>query len=609
MATTNFSSGIIVSSDWLNDADSVVYEKAVYITPLQYGAVGDGTTDDTAAVRLCFAAATSGSVIDLCGKTYAMYNSVTAVSSGDAIALASLPRLYNISNVTVRNGKLIAASPGVNGSTQRFPSTLVVDGCTNIRFENVTAVAKGESYGDADSSSGLSAALRRDFLGQNGGHACVIIRSNKVQFDSCRFERAGSTAAFYASSSDNVVLNDSYASAQSLGYAGFAIDSWCGAVATSGFTAHRMYLNNCRSDNNGDTYGSKCCVCTEDTDCTVYVSGGVFKDSYANGADKYLGAAFQVADSTMYVNGALVDNCAAIGLTFNSAASTATLRVSNTAGFNLRTSGHIIGANSFGTSDVTYQSAQFRVVGTSLWSGVDGLSSSTIIANLKPSSTAYVDLIDCIGVGPTYLSWNPVACYGGLRIIGGDYEIFHKIILSKGWGGSAASTKRGFEFQGGAHFSLTITPSTDPIVDVTNRDASLVDTYIYYNMDPSCAVESAAFRVVETLSDVAGTLTERTDSHGQYVSCCTLYNSTARPSTLRVVSKDGVVGSNYRLTVAYPQNFATLGTIVDDVAVSRKILSYNSAAAVASGELRAQIDVSGTTTDFTVDGTYGILGR
>lgn len=53
MASTNFSAGTVITSDWLNEIDRSIYEDAVNVK--NYGAVGDDTTDDTAAILLAIA--------------------------------------------------------------------------------------------------------------------------------------------------------------------------------------------------------------------------------------------------------------------------------------------------------------------------------------------------------------------------------------------------------------------------------------------------------------------------------------------------------------------------------------------------------------------------
>lgn len=71
---TTFSTGTVVLPVWLNDVNTTAYKRVMNVHDTTYGAVGDGTTDDSTAIAAAFAAATTnaGEVHFQYGKTYAL---------------------------------------------------------------------------------------------------------------------------------------------------------------------------------------------------------------------------------------------------------------------------------------------------------------------------------------------------------------------------------------------------------------------------------------------------------------------------------------------------------------------------------------------------------
>lgn len=86
MATTNFVSGTVVTSSWLNDVDDITYRKSaetVSVKDPAYGAIGDGSTDDTVAIQAAITAvrASGGGVLHFPAGTYKITSTLTTCDS------------------------------------------------------------------------------------------------------------------------------------------------------------------------------------------------------------------------------------------------------------------------------------------------------------------------------------------------------------------------------------------------------------------------------------------------------------------------------------------------------------------------------------------------
>ena len=121
----------------INDLKKSTVDLEVFITPEMYGAKGDGSTDDTAAVKTAFNAATANKPIILTGQYYCT-DTITVKRDTTVIGAASRPRAVLIPYFIFSNAVNPAFSiVGAQDSNVDYGGTL-----ENVTFKGVTVALK-----------------------------------------------------------------------------------------------------------------------------------------------------------------------------------------------------------------------------------------------------------------------------------------------------------------------------------------------------------------------------------------------------------------------------------------------------------------------------------
>jgi len=550
-----------------------------YVTPYMFGATGG--LDDTKSIVQMFSSLSDGGTVDGLGGDFTIYKDVVGVTTGDALPLSDIPHVNGLSNVTIKNITLRADSPSVSVTKFRYPSTFALNGCSDVRVINSHFYSKGESWGDTDASSPLGDEARRDFAIQNGGHACVTIRSKDVDFENCSFRLCGSVASYYVMSSSNVNARSSFSNPASLGYAAYAFDSWAGDISVSGFSSHTSNLDSCASSKESYTYGSKGCVITEDKDVTVIVNGGYYADAFPNGSAKDLGYAFGSASSQTIVNGAVVKNCATVGYISASSPDYSYLTISNVNATGLRKTFHQNADVSFSRLYVKYSGCNADVIGGGLWPGDGDLSreqtSYLALANAGNNTEIIVD--NCSFTGASYGFINDNVIFGLLKFVSCEIETNGFLYSSQNIGASGSGqSDRGIIFD-----SCGIRDVSSDTSAYTIFNSNTI--YVYVDLSSS-RVELNSTRDIETSSiPSVGTYVDsyrfyRPENNTETItSLLALKPESAKIQTITPSGADRVItlprpdkykyfdvliinaGGTYNLTVKDYTNTSTIGTL------------------------------------------------
>jgi len=137
MASTNFAAGTVVTSQWLNEVDAHVFDGRKYdsisvvnVKDPQFGAVGDGTTNDLAAIQAAIVALrTNGvSILDtIGGNTITVYTSGTVYFPPGVYAIpADSLRIYQDLGLTFKGAGSRRTNNAVRGAT-----TLLITGTSS----------------------------------------------------------------------------------------------------------------------------------------------------------------------------------------------------------------------------------------------------------------------------------------------------------------------------------------------------------------------------------------------------------------------------------------------------------------------------------------------
>jgi hypothetical protein len=598
------------------------------------------TANNDTAVGLLTSIMRDGSRLDFSGKMFRVFATVAGIASSTATPATSVAHPLSLilsptdlHNITFGAGGLYAANQGTSATKRYYPSTLFIKNCFNVHFEQgSTFESKGESFGDSDASFTLSTTARQDFLGENGGHAIVIVRCKTVTGSpTARF--AGSVGPLYFSSCDDVRLVNPFSNSASLGYASYSFDAWVGSLAEVGFDTFLANISNPvayselilrREDGvqaGSSLYCGKGGVLTEDTGVVTNTQGGYIADMYANGGARTLGYAFGAGVHSLCTNvGAVVRNCQEVVYVNVSAAGTSECRVTEVDAV-VGLTGIMFDNQPFGVCRATLK-GKVRVNNSRTWSGqTETLANTSLVASMKPASSSFA-IVDCDagadleaasgGILFTLVSNTNEATFGSVIFEGGNYLTNGYIIRSQGWGSSQAGAAPNLFMKEGVVIKDLSSAATDGLIQYQNQsDVGNVFTYINHDLE-GAKISANGFRALDSGYVITGSgllekiLFPRKAGITTYV----LTRNFRPKETLNVefTQTNGLSGANSLMdfVMSDGRGLRTPCFITSDVGLL-KVLSVQSVS--VAGPLRSVVRLEGDVrTNFTAGVNYTVLG-
>lgn len=267
-----------------------------------FDAKGDGSTDDTAAIRLAIAELRNGDSLYFPAGEY-------IIDSGCLL-------FRGLSNVSIYGD---GANSWLHPSGQRTPTTktffhttVAIDQCANVAIRDLRIESKGQHWGNTDAGNNAGwGDGRTNFAIEKGGHALLVSRSAEVVVSRIVGRLCGSVGVYYFSSCQEVVVRDCFANASSLGYAAYAVDNWCDPDLNLRRTYNFIDCN-CWNEEGYSLYSAKAGILVEGDPgriLSVNVQGGIFKDCTIGGDHKTMGCAVGSVYSNTTLHGVTSESC------------------------------------------------------------------------------------------------------------------------------------------------------------------------------------------------------------------------------------------------------------------------------------------------------------
>lgn len=140
MSDTTFSSGTVVTSTWLNDVNKATYRDALNVTMSPYGAVGDGTTDDTTAIQSAITSASASGKSVFFPAPSSFYKITSPLNLGSGCELIGEQGYKTIIRNTSGSGQTININPSLGGNGNYVLKNLRIGGTGSVTGLSSTGV-------------------------------------------------------------------------------------------------------------------------------------------------------------------------------------------------------------------------------------------------------------------------------------------------------------------------------------------------------------------------------------------------------------------------------------------------------------------------------------